>query len=200
MSGKQEAWPRVNGVGRAAPCVVSVYFASDPSDEQLRALHEALRHTPPTEASAAQAGEAVAIAAEALRTFQRRADVLIAFPHEGGCAITQAQYRDMVTPLHDALTRIATRTDAGAAQAVDEEAAEAWLVRTARKAGPHGVTAHDEALMRLGFLHGRKDTRTDAGGAERDADCACGDCTRPGRHDEDSCITGAAFNADGSLK
>lgn len=38
---------------------------------------------------------------------------------------------------------------------VDErQAAEAWLVGTARKAGPHGVTADQESMMRVGYEAG----------------------------------------------
>ncbi len=37
-----------------------------------------------------------------------------------------------------------------------EDLAEEWLVSTARKAGPHGVTDHDESLMKLGFIAGAR--------------------------------------------
>lgn len=37
-----------------------------------------------------------------------------------------------------------------------EVLAEEWLIATARKAGPHGVTAEQESLMRLGFIAGAR--------------------------------------------
>lgn len=51
-----------------------------------------------------------------------------------------------------------------------EVAAEAWLTATARKAGPHGVSARDESLMRLGYQHGYIATQP---AARRVTDEAC---------------------------